>query len=241
MNGSSLPQGSVVNTATIAFTFLGFVVNFTESGLPPTAGNWTVSVNGVSQSANSATSTLTFDFPSSTQAVTYLVSAPPNYAVQPSSGTLTMNASYLLVNLTFVTTLGTLTFTALPTGGYNLWVNGQPVITGGTNSSYTIQGVEQGVVPYEVVAPGYYPLFGNATIVGGKTTTIAVGSALIPLTSSPPPLWTTTETLILVVTGVLGAIVVVAVVVYGRKGGGRSQPPTQGEDPPRSPASPPPR
>jgi hypothetical protein len=142
---------------------------------------------------------------------TFVVTSTSNYTVSPSSGTLRSSATGLLVNLTFTSTLGSITFTELPSSGYTLWVNGVEVVTGGTASSYTQNGVPAGTVSYEVQAAGYYTYFTNATVTGGQTTTVPL-AGLVP--GPPPTSWNNISPLAYILMAILAVLVFVFVLAW---------------------------
>ncbi len=86
--------------ASVGLTFVvwKYTVAFTESGLP--AGtDWTVTLGALGQQSTSNASTIGFTVPNGT--INYTVGPPPDYLVQPGSGTVRVDAASLAVPVRF--------------------------------------------------------------------------------------------------------------------------------------------
>ena len=105
-----------------AFVLVTFPVTFTETGLP-SGTNWSVTVNGTTHSSTS--NTITFSEANGTYS--FSVGVVRDYAVSPSSGTVTVNGVAVSEAVTFTPETYTVTFaeTGLPSGtNWSVTVNG---------------------------------------------------------------------------------------------------------------------
>jgi phosphoesterase family protein len=88
---TSPPNGSVLG---LSSGILPYDVQFEERGLP-SSSSWTVTLNGIPGTSTSAT--VDFNLPNGTYA--YSVAVPANYAIVPSTGTITVNGGLVSVAL----------------------------------------------------------------------------------------------------------------------------------------------
>jgi YVTN family beta-propeller protein len=158
---------------TVGITFVAinpgntvYAVTFVTRGLP-LGENWSVLLNGLTQSTVGAL--ITFDETNGTWL--YSVTPPAGYQVAPASGLITVAGSVQTVNLTFTHVASTypITFaeTGLPTSSH--WsVN----LSGTSNSSVTTTlafNEKNGTYPYSVTAPAGFkvsPASGSLTVSG---------------------------------------------------------------------------
>lgn len=172
-------SGSVSAITSAARGCVTYPVNFNETGLP--AGTtWSISLNGSILSGTGTT--LTTPGPNGSYA--YSVAAVPGYAAHPSSGSLTVAGSSILVNITFT-----------PTTNYSVtfWESGLPVgtawsiILNKTLSSSTTSSIAfsdpDGTFSFTVTPViGYYanPTHGNVTV-SGSAVTMTITFTTIPV------------------------------------------------------------
>jgi PKD repeat protein len=203
-------------------------LDFTQSGLPG-GTEWAVSVD--SMVWGSGTGGVANTLPPGSYS--YTIDAVAGYIPTPSSGMATVVSSEItFVTVTFTPTAGWIAGTVSPTSA-TVRVDGGVVPTSSGAFNVSVAGGTTHSV--EVTAPGYATYYNNVTVVGGKTTHLAiVASALTPAA----PTFTSTD-----LYAIVGAILVLAVailigaaLVRSRKG---RQPPAQQWSSPPSPSPPP--
>ena len=143
-----------------------YSLNFTETGLP-TGTNWSVTLNGQTQS--STISTITFNEPNGTYA--YTVGAVSGYTASPSSGSVTVNGVSRTVSITFTpftsaTYAVTFSESGLPSGtSWSVTLNG--AMKSGTGSIVFTE--PNGTYSYVIgTVAGYTasPSSGNILVIG---------------------------------------------------------------------------
>jgi len=157
------------------------VAVFVQSGLP--AGtSWSVTVNGTLYSGTQAV--LGAPLPVGTYA--YSVTPVANYAVSPSSGSVTLGwmGATVTTPISFTSTLpttGTLSGSVSPATA-SVWVDGTAVSV--TSGSFSLP-VGVGTHSVEATAASYYPYYNNVTVAPGGTTTVTI--TLNPVVPPPGP------------------------------------------------------
>ena len=161
-----------VTVPTITFTAVKYSVYFREMGIPDGA-NWTVTLNGVTQSGEG---TITFDNIQNGD-YQYSVTAPEGYAVVAgdANGTVTVyGEDYYVSYIYFDPTPKTVTFTetGLPSGtSWNVTLNGNTQAS--TTASIIFTDIADAQYPYSVSWPTGYSAndtSGTVTVAGANVT-----------------------------------------------------------------------
>ncbi len=155
----------------IVSQLIAYPLSFLETGLP-SGTNWSVSVNGRTQSSTG--STVTFGEPNATYS--YVISASAGYMATPSSGVVVVSGAGTPVYVSFSQVTYTVTFSesGLPFGiGWSVNVNGNRYA--GTTPGISVK-LPNGTYPYTVNSmAGYRPLpSGGSVVISGAANVTTV-------------------------------------------------------------------
>jgi hypothetical protein len=175
-SGTVTVSGAPVGVS-LGWSPVGYVLTFTESGLP--AGtNWSVTVASVLRF--STTSSITFNEPNGTYS--YAIGGVPGYTTSPRTGSKTIEGASVLVNVPFSVTTYTVSFTESGLPGGTSW---SVTVAGGLKSASTsiISFTEaNGTFSYTVAGVTGYtasPSSGTVTVYGTDRNVAVQFSAVV--------------------------------------------------------------
>ena len=185
-SGQIIVNGASI-TRSVVFSLVSYNVTFIETGLKPGTG-WAVSLNG--NLITESTDQINFNEPNGTYK--YMVENLTGYIATPYKGWVNVSGSYVQISIGFkerIQASSTVTFDerGLPPGvQWYVYLNGTSA--GGTGSTITFQGIDNGTHNYSVRYVINYiatPASGNVTILGqNRSVNVTFNSVTFSLSTT---------------------------------------------------------